>query len=458
MVGLITRLLDVVLIFISAMLAHGLRRGMLRDMSLQEVLLVIAECALAPIVFQFMSLYKSWRGQPIGSLLSRVVAGWCLTLGLGIVGAFAFHSTSSIPRGWIGMWAVLGSAFLSALRVVTYAFLRRIREEGRNPRPIVVVGSIGNSRRLLMKVKTTPEAGFKPVAVFDPDGNDNVQTIGNIRVIHDMPALIRFVRESRVVEAWLTLPLSEETKIRQIVRELSNDFVNVRLIPDVRSLSLVGHSVEDILGLPTINLTAPTSAGFDSVAKTVFDRVFAAAVLVGLLPILACIAASIKFTSPGPIFFRQKRMGGDGREFSILKFRSMKIHTEAAGTVTQARRDDPRITRVGAFLRRTSLDELPQFINVLLGDMSVVGPRPHALAHDDLYKQQIDGYMYRYRIKPGITGWAQVNGYRGETDRVEKMHARIKYDLYYIKNWSFWLDMRIVAMTIVKGFIGKNAY
>ena len=170
------------------------------------------------------------------------------------------------------------------------------------------------------------------------------------------------------------------------------------------------------------------------------------------------VAAAVRLTSTGPVIFRQRRVGRDGREFEIYKFRSMKVHQETAGHVTQAKKGDKRVTRVGAFLRRTSLDELPQFINVLRGEMSVVGPRPHALEHDDIYKDLVKGYMYRYRIKPGITGWAQVNGFRGETDRIEKMMGRVKLDLYYMQHWTFGLDMKIVAMTLWKGFAGANAY
>jgi putative colanic acid biosysnthesis UDP-glucose lipid carrier transferase len=170
------------------------------------------------------------------------------------------------------------------------------------------------------------------------------------------------------------------------------------------------------------------------------------------------IAVLVKCSSPGPVFFRQRRKGVDGQEFTIFKFRSMSVHKEVAGQLTQASKNDKRITPIGRILRKTSLDELPQFFNVLLGQMSVVGPRPHALEHDDFYMRLIDGYMYRYRIKPGITGWAQVNGARGETPKVESMARRVSLDLFYIQHWSFWLDLKIVAMTIFKGFIGKNAY
>jgi putative colanic acid biosynthesis UDP-glucose lipid carrier transferase len=192
--------------------------------------------------------------------------------------------------------------------------------------------------------------------------------------------------------------------------------------------------------------------------KLMFDRLFAALALLVLAPVFIVLAIGIKLGSPGPVFFRQTRKGVDGEPFGIYKFRSMTVHHETHGQVTQASRNDARVTKLGGFMRRTSLDELPQFLNVLLGQMSVVGPRPHAVEHDDLYKDQVYGYMHRYRIKPGITGWAQVNGYRGATTKVEKMEARVKFDLFYIQNWSFWFDMKIVFITIFKGFVGRNAF
>ena len=170
------------------------------------------------------------------------------------------------------------------------------------------------------------------------------------------------------------------------------------------------------------------------------------------------IAIAIKLTSPGPVIFKQKRHGWDGRPIKVYKFRSMKIHQELDGKVTQAKQNDERITRLGAFLRKTSLDELPQFFNVLQGKMSIVGPRPHAIEHNELYKDQVEKYMLRHMVKPGITGWAQINGLRGETDTLEKMQKRVEYDLYYIENWSVWLDLKIIILSVFKGFINKNAY
>ena len=274
----------------------------------------------------------------------------------------------------------------------------------------------------------------------------------------DLADLTLLVRGRAIRELWLALPISQERTIHKLVTEFRDDFVNIRFIPDVRSLSFFNHAVVDLLGVPAINLAASPITDLKVLPKRVFDRLFAAVVLLGLAPLLIVLAVAVKLSSPGPVFFKQKRKGIDGYEFEIYKFRSMKVHVETAGHITQAKKGDKRVTRVGAFLRRTSLDELPQFINVLRGEMSVVGPRPHALEHDDIYKDLVKGYMYRYRIKPGITGWAQVNGFRGETDRIEKMMGRVKLDLYYMQHWSFGLDMKIVAMTFWKGFAGANAY
>jgi len=192
--------------------------------------------------------------------------------------------------------------------------------------------------------------------------------------------------------------------------------------------------------------------------KDGFDRLFALTVLVLLSPLLLALALTIKATSPGPVLFRQLRLGLDSRPFHVYKFRSMHVHRESDGQVTQATNDDPRITPLGRFMRRTSLDELPQFLNVLRGDMSVVGPRPHALVHNDIYRKRLSQYMLRHSVKPGITGWAQVNGLRGETDTLEKMKARVEHDLWYIDNWSLWLDLKIIFLTVFKGFVNPNAY
>ena len=212
------------------------------------------------------------------------------------------------------------------------------------------------------------------------------------------------------------------------------------------------------LGMPAVDLNCPPIRDANGLAKELFDRAFALCALLMLSPLLIALSLAIKLSSKGPIFFCQPRLGLNGRIFQVYKFRSMKIHSEADEKVTQATRDDPRVTAIGRLIRRTSLDELPQFINVLKGDMSVVGPRPHALPHNDLYKDKLLMYMQRHRVKPGITGWAQINGFCGETDTREKMASRVAYDLHYIKHWSFWMDIKIILWTAFRGWTDKNAF
>jgi len=207
-----------------------------------------------------------------------------------------------------------------------------------------------------------------------------------------------------------------------------------------------------------MNLSTTPMEGFNRYLKAFEDRLLALLILILISPLLLIIAIGVKLSSPGPILFKQLRHGWDGKPIKIYKFRTMFEHSEEGGKVTQAGRQDARVTPFGAFLRRTSLDELPQFFNVLQGRMSIVGPRPHALAHNEEYKDQIDAYMLRHKVKPGITGWAQINGWRGETDTLEKMQKRVEYDLYYIDHWSLWFDLKILLLTLFKGFVGKNAY
>jgi putative colanic acid biosynthesis UDP-glucose lipid carrier transferase len=383
----------------------------------------------------------------------------------GVLISFSVHRSDSLSRLWLVYWAAATIVLLVVTKIVVYSILRGLRREGFNQRAVAIVGGAPYGRYLIGQMRGRPEAGFTPVVVFDEGATinpyedpDAADAIDGVPVERDYRRLIELVRQRAIRELWLALPISKEKAIHRFVSDLRHDFVNIRFIPDVGSLTLFNQPMVELLGVPAINLAASPITDLRVLPKRVFDRLFAFGALTALAPLMLVIAVLVKLSSPGPVFFRQKRKGIDGREFEIFKFRSMKLHKEEAGRITQATRRDPRITPVGAFLRRTSLDELPQFINVLRGEMSVVGPRPHALEHDDIYKDLVKGYMHRYRIKPGITGWAQINGYRGETDRIEKMMGRVKLDLYYMQHWTFWLDIKIVVLTLWKGFAGSNAY
>ena len=259
-------------------------------------------------------------------------------------------------------------------------------------------------------------------------------------------------------EIWICLPMSDDAGIRQVLNMLRHSFSNIRLVPDIFSFRLVNHGVSYSLGMPMFDLSMTPVEGVRRVIKKAEDIILSIITLLLVAPVIVLISLVIKITSEGPILFKQKRLGWNGKEIIIYKFRTMYVDSECSKSFMQAKWNDERVTSFGRFLRRTSLDELPQFFNVLQGRMSIVGPRPHAIAHNEQFKELVPRYMLRHRVKPGITGWAQINGYRGETDTLEKMESRVEHDLFYIENMSLWLDLRIIVMTIFKGWVHKNAY
>ncbi|WP_221016031.1 undecaprenyl-phosphate glucose phosphotransferase, partial [Klebsiella pneumoniae] len=256
---------------------------------------------------------------------------------------------------------------------------------------------------------------------------------------------------------YIALSMKDEQIIKDLVSKLTDTTCSVLLIPDVFTFNILQSRTEEINGVPVVPLFDTPLSGINMLFKRLEDIVVSSIILVLISPVLIGIALAVKFSSPGPIIFRQIRYGMDGKPIKVWKFRSMTV-MENDDKVIQATKNDVRVTKVGRFLRSTSLDELPQFFNVLFGQMSVVGPRPHAVSHNEQYRSLIQGYMLRHKVKPGITGLAQINGWRGETDTLEKMEKRIEYDLLYIRGWSIWLDLKIIFLTIFKGFINKSAY
>ncbi|WP_118179000.1 undecaprenyl-phosphate glucose phosphotransferase [Paraburkholderia phosphatilytica] len=457
----IARVLDALFVIAGALVAHWLRFSFQFDFSDTQRLLIAFNCTLVLLLFPALGVYETWRGKSLPAMLLQVTFAWLATVAAGLLIVFTLHRLDAVSRLWYGYTVLISGGLIVTTKLAAHLSLRYVRRRGLNYRTVAMAGAPGFVRNVLAHLERAPQAGFRPACMLDTtcaDPDEYGARMGSLPVLTDIDAFIERVRAEKINEVWLALPLSEEHTIYRFTRAFRHDFVNLRFIPDTRGMSLLNHSMVDLLGLPTINLGGVDSSTPKMLPKLVFDRLFAFAALFALAPVFVAISVAIKLTSPGPVFFKQKRKGVDGRTFSILKFRSMTVHAEHAGSVTQATRNDTRVTKLGGFLRRTSLDELPQFINVLLGQMSVVGPRPHAIEHDDLYKDLVYGYMFRYRIKPGITGWAQVNGYRGATAKVEKMEARVKFDLFYIHNWSFWFDMKIVLITLVKGFVGRNAY
>ncbi|HRD96514.1 MAG TPA: undecaprenyl-phosphate glucose phosphotransferase, partial [Rubrivivax sp.] len=299
--------------------------------------------------------------------------------------------------------------------------------------------------------------GLQFLGYFDDRADDRVDPeaaglrLGNLRQVAP------FIRERGVQEVYITLPLGSQPRIVELMEQVQGTTASVFFVPDVFGISIIQGRLQDMNGVPVVGLCETPFTGTNRLVKRLSDIVLACVILLVTLPVLLLIALGVRLSSPGPVFFRQRRNGLDGEEIVVYKFRSM--HAQDDGTVVhQATKDDPRVTAFGAFIRRTSLDELPQFINVLQGRMSIVGPRPHAVAHNEMYRRIIKAYMVRHKVKPGITGWAQIHGHRGETDTLEKMRARVEYDLEYLRNWSLGLDLQIIARTIKLVFFDRNAY
>jgi putative colanic acid biosynthesis UDP-glucose lipid carrier transferase len=289
-----------------------------------------------------------------------------------------------------------------------------------------------------------PEKAIGRIRTRDQTGESELP----VPVLGERDDILDVVRAKKVRSVYIAVALENSHLVEQLYRDLANENIDVHWVPNIFSLDLINHSVKEMAGLPLLTLSESPLIGNHLLFKAIEDKLLASIALLLLSPLMLTVAVLIKLDSPGPVIFRQSRTGWNGREFHIWKFRSMRLHREADGELKQATRDDDRITRIGRFIRKTSIDELPQLFNVLSGRMSLVGPRPHAIEHNTDYDQRIRAYMTRHRIKPGITGLAQIHGYRGETDTLEKMKKRVEYDMQYINNWSFWLDIEILIKTI----------
>jgi putative colanic acid biosynthesis UDP-glucose lipid carrier transferase len=414
-------------------------------------------CALAFLLFPQLEVYTSWRGRSIPAMFLRLAGAWGLVLLAGVLFSFLIHHVGSLSRLWVSYWFLSGILLLVASRAVVHTTLGYMRKKGLNTKRVIVVGYGSIGQEMHRRAMQNDWYGYEVKAIHaDPQELLHLRdaSIKQLSQLDDIPC---FAATNDIDEIWITLPMSASQELRQLQRLLRNALVDIRWIPDTLSMQMLSCRMVDFMGFPTVDLNTPVSSGLGGVVKELFDRTFAFAALILLMPLFVVIAIMIKLSSPGPVFFRQPRLGLNGHRFNVYKFRSMRMHQEN-GIVKQATQNDPRVTKIGHFLRRTSLDELPQFINVLKGEMSVVGPRPHALQHNEMYKDLLELYMLRHRVKPGITGWAQIHGYRGETDTVDKMAKRVQFDLHYIQNWSLWMDLKIIAWTALKGWTSDNAY
>jgi putative colanic acid biosynthesis UDP-glucose lipid carrier transferase len=353
------------------------------------------------------------------------------------------------------MWFVSVLFFLFSYRVVLRLILSKLRKKGFNTRTFVIAGAGELGQNLANKIESNQSLGMLFQGYYDDlnQVRDNV----NLAINGDLEQLIKDCKAGVTDRVYITLPMRAESRIKWLMKELADTTASVYLVPDIFMFELL-HARSDVIeGIPTISIYDSPLDGSNAIIKRIEDLVLSTIILLLITPLLVAISIAVKVTSSGPVLFKQIRYGIDGKPIKVWKFRSMTV-MENGTKITQAKKNDVRLTPIGRFIRSTSLDELPQFINVLQGRMSIVGPRPHAVAHNEEYRTVINGYMLRHKVKPGITGWAQVNGWRGETDTLDKMEKRIEFDLDYIRNWSLGFDLKIVISTVFKGFIDKSVY
>lgn len=405
---------------------------------------------------EFHQLYGSWRGERIFGELIKVFTWWSLSFVILLSVDYLLLDRQALPTPQQMSWFALVLAALCGYRILIRQGLHSLRRRGFNTRRVAIVGTGQVGASLARSIAGAPWMGLKLLGFYDshPQQMDLGIERTRLQVLGDLEQLIIDARQGRIDKVYIT---QAEPHLRELITGLSDTTVSVYLIPDVFTFELLHARSESINGLPTISIFDSPMEGALGLVKRAEDVILASLILLLIAVPLLLIAAAIKLTSKGPVLFRQRRYGLDGRPIMVWKFRSMTVQ-ENGDVVRQATRNDARITPLGGFLRRTSLDELPQFFNVLRGDMSIVGPRPHAVAHNEQYRKQVSRYMLRHKVKPGITGWAQVNGWRGETDTLDKMRKRVEFDLQYIQQWSLWLDLKIILLTLFKGFLNKNAF
>ncbi|MBL4753669.1 MAG: undecaprenyl-phosphate glucose phosphotransferase [Flavobacteriales bacterium] len=449
------RLIDSTLIFMSlymAMQIYGI------GISEQYFLLGIISVASFSVFSEGLRVYSSLRGASLREIAIPVVINWSLVVFACLGLAYFTKVSSDFSRVVVGIWLLLTPVVLVTFRILSKLALSHIRKNGYNSRTVAIVGAEEQGNRLASYIEQTPSLGLKLLGFFDNRREDKRTPPNLVKpIIGNFNDAIERAKSGEIDLIYLAISLKGQERSIEIIDKLKDTTVSVHLVPDFFVYDLLHSRWANIGSIPTISVFESPFMSVHGWLKRVEDIVLSSLILVLIaLPMMA-IAIGIKLTSPGPVIFKQRRYGLDGKAIRIWKFRSMTT-SDDGDTVVQAKKNDTRVTKFGAFLRRTSLDELPQFINVLRGEMSIVGPRPHAVAHNEEYRKLISGYMLRHKVPPGITGWAQINGWRGETDTLEKMEKRIEYDLWYIRSWSLFLDIKIIAKTIFKGFKSQNAY
>jgi putative colanic acid biosysnthesis UDP-glucose lipid carrier transferase len=427
---------------------------------------------LAIITFHALSgmlnLYRPWRGESITRQFARVLVVWTLTVFALLFTAYVVKETASFSRLAVTTWFVAAPLTMLAWRAGARLVLIRLVAKETIRRSALILGTGETADQLAQKIQDTATTGLTLVDIVPVPGEEPEAGEAKMDQVpeHQSQTLVPLTpaeqielraRRGEFSVLYIILGSVPRATAADVVERLSDTTVSVYMVPDFFETHLFHGQWSSLGGIPIVSIFDTPFWGADGWLKKVQDLLLGTLILTLAAVPMLLIALSVKLTSKGPILFRQRRYGVDGKEIAVLKFRTMTV-TQDGDNVPQATKNDKRFTPIGGFLRRHSLDELPQFINVIRGEMSIVGPRPHAIAHNELYRKKVKGYMLRHKVKPGITGWAQINGWRGETDDLYKMEKRVEHDLWYIRNWSFWLDIKIIFISIFRGFSSPQAY
>ncbi len=391
------------------------------------------------------------------SAIVDVVFRWLLLLAVLLAVGYVTKSLEEYPRRIFITWALITPVALIVVTLTMQEMIRVFMIKAFDKRTAIIAGYNTSSLELARRLTSNPGMHLEVTGFFDDRSSDRLGMESGTKLVGSLADMSQYVKDNRTDVIFIALPIRHVKRVMNLLDDLRDTTASIYYVPDIFVFDLIQARSGEIHGIPVVAMCETPFYGYRGVAKRLTDIGFSAVILLLLLPLLVLIALLVKSTSAGPIIFKQRRYGLDGREIAVYKFRTMRV-TEDGAQIRQASRTDQRITRVGSVLRRSSMDELPQLINVLQGRMSLVGPRPHAVAHNEEYRKLIKGYMVRHKVLPGITGLAQVNGCRGETSKLEEMEARVNFDLDYLRHWSPMLDIKIILLTVVKVFRDEKAY
>nr|WP_295463343.1 undecaprenyl-phosphate glucose phosphotransferase [Mesorhizobium sp.] len=456
------RIVEFALLAVSGLILHGMLIGYSTHLVWHYPTIALVGSLLTVILLEFSDCYQMTALRSPLSHAGKIILVWAGVFALLAITGFLFKVSSDFSRLWFGTWFAAGLALMFSLRFVIATQIRRWARNGRMERRAVIVGGGKSAEALIRSIEAQPHNDIRICGIFDDrDDTRSPPVVAGYPKLGNVAELIEFARIARIDMLIVSLPLTAETRVLSLLKKLWVLPVDIRLSAHSNQLRFRPRSYSYIGAVPMLDIFDRPINDWDSVAKRAFDIIFSLLGIIVLSPVMLATAIAIKLDSKGPVLFTQKRHGFNNEVIEVYKFRSMYTDRSDPTAKQAVTKGDPRVTRVGRIIRKTSIDELPQFFNALFGSLSLVGPRPHAVAaqtHNLLYNEVVDGYFARHRVKPGVTGWAQINGWRGEMDTDEKIKMRTEFDLYYIENWSLWFDLKILLMTPIKLLNTENAY